>query len=63
MHLNNLISLCKETVAFPHLDNEQTAFSVIVSHLDIHYDVELLSLFSFSLKVPITVNLTNQKFL
>ena len=78
MRLNNLISLRKETVAFFHFDNEPTALLVVVSRLDddwfldciIHYDVELLSLFSFSLKVPsfddyitITVKLTNQKFL
>ena len=78
MRLNNLISLRKETVPFFHFDNEQKALSDVVCRLDddwfldcfIHYDVELLSLFSFSLKIPgfddyitITVKLTNQNFL
>ena len=78
MRLNNLISLRKDTVLFFHFDNEPTALTVVVSRLDddwfldcvIHYDVELLSLFSFSLKVPrfddyitITVKLTNKKIL
>ena len=78
MPLNNLISLRTGTVPFFHFDNEPTALPVVVSRFDgdwfldcvIHYDVELLSLFSFSLKVPsfddditITVKLTNQEFL
>ena len=78
MRLKNVISLRKKTVPFFHFDNEPTALPVVVSRLDddwfldcvINYDVELLSLFSFSLKVPgfddyitITVTLTNQKFL